>query len=88
MEKGGGKVRESWKKDEQVSSRSGDATKGKIKNAKGDTGGKVARSKGEREGMKSVGNEQKLGKVTEVREVRKTGVGTFKLVDDLCGYIC
>lgn len=88
MEKDGRKVRESWKKDEQVSSRSGDATKGKIKNAKGDTGGKVARSKREREGTKSVSNEQKLDKVTEVREVRKTGLGTFKFVNDLCGYIC
>lgn len=48
MEKGGGKVRESWKKGEQVSSRSGDATKGKIKNAKGDSGEKVAREKGRR----------------------------------------
>lgn len=35
------------------------------------------------EGMKSVGNEQKLGKVTEVREVTKKGVGAFKFVDDL-----
>lgn len=35
------------------------------------------------EGMKSVGNEQKLGKVIEVREVTKKGVGAFKFVDDL-----
>lgn len=33
--------------------------------------------------MKSVGNEQKLGKVTKVREVTKKGVGAFKFVDDL-----
>lgn len=37
--------------------------------------------------MKSVSNEQKLGKVTEVREVTKKGVGAFKFVDDLCGYV-
>lgn len=35
------------------------------------------------EGMKSVDNEQKLGKVIEVREVTKKGVGAFKFVDDL-----
>lgn len=69
-----------------MNSRSGDATKGKIKNAKRDIGGKVEKER-KGEGMKSVGNEQKLGKVTEVREVTKKGVGAFKFVDDLCGYV-
>lgn len=70
-----------------MNSRSGDATKGKIKNAKRHRWEGDAEKERKGEGMKSIGNEQKLGKVTEVREVTKKGVGAFKFVDDLCGYV-